>query len=244
MRIFMLLLIGVFAAIPALGTEIERVTFEGVKLRVLRVEVDDVSLVWRGEDEKPMRTFGKVLKHLEGKGMNPWALMNAGIFEPGGIPSGLHVENGELLRPINLKEGQGNFFLMPNGVLEWGDGKARILESKAWAKASREKLPAFALQSGPVLLLKGVIHPAFNHGSPNVKHRNGVGVDQKGRLVFAITNADQVINFHTFARLFRDQLGCRNALFLDGDISQLVVEPEEGAGSNRFGAVFVVKEGE
>jgi uncharacterized protein YigE (DUF2233 family) len=38
-------------------------------------------------------------------------------------------------------------------------------------------------------------------------------------VVFAIS--DGPVSFGAFARLFRDALGCRNALFLDGSISSL-----------------------
>ena len=38
-------------------------------------------------------------------------------------------------------------------------------------------------------------------------------------LVFAISQ--QPINFYDFAQLFRDQLGCQDALYLDGSISSI-----------------------
>lgn len=50
-------------------------------------------------------------------------------------------------------------------------------------------------------------------------------------------------NFHNFARLFRDQLGGRNALYLDGDISELYVRSADGEvppEQNWFAAIFVV----
>ncbi|HSF63629.1 MAG TPA: phosphodiester glycosidase family protein, partial [Paracoccaceae bacterium] len=51
-------------------------------------------------------------------------------------------------------------------------------------------------------------------------HRNGVGVSADGaRAVFAITA--RPVNFHVFARLFRDGLGLPQALFLDGQVSRL-----------------------
>jgi prepilin-type processing-associated H-X9-DG protein len=37
--------------------------------------------------------------------------------------------------------------------------------------------------------------------------------------IFAIS--DEPVTFHAFARLFRDELGCANALFLDGSVSSL-----------------------
>jgi uncharacterized protein YigE (DUF2233 family) len=37
-------------------------------------------------------------------------------------------------------------------------------------------------------------------------------------------------------------LGCKNALFLDGDISQCVTNPNATVQSNQFGAMFVISE--
>ena len=37
--------------------------------------------------------------------------------------------------------------------------------------------------------------------------------------MFAISN--EPVTFHAFARLFKDGLGCANALFLDGSVSSL-----------------------
>ena len=76
-----------------------------------------------------------------------------------------------------------------------------------------------ATQSGPLLVIDGKLHPAFREGSDSWLFRNGVGVISPKRVVFAISN--EPVNFHEFARLFRDSLGCSNALFLDGTISSL-----------------------
>jgi uncharacterized protein YigE (DUF2233 family) len=92
-----------------------------------------------------------------------------------------------------------------------------------------------------MLLIDGKRHPAFKEGSANKLHRNGVGVDGQGRVVFAITAPGQMVNLWDFAGLFT-QLGCRNALFLDGDISAMAVNPTQSVESNSFGAMFVVVE--
>ena len=68
-----------------------------------------------------------------------------------------------------------------------------------------------------------------------------MGVDEKGRVIFAMTDKRQEVNFWDFAGLFL-KLGCKNALFLDGDISQMAVNPEGPVKSNRFAAMFVVVE--
>ena len=60
-------------------------------------------------------------------------------------------------------------------------------------------------------------------------------------MVFAITAAGADVNFWDFAGLFL-KLGCKDALFLDGDISKMAVNPDRPVASNRFAAMFVVAE--
>jgi uncharacterized protein YigE (DUF2233 family) len=168
--------------------------------------------------------------------------MNAGIYEPGGIPSGLHIEKGKQWRPVNLEKGEGNFFLQPNGVFGIGvDGRALISSSEIFASQYRKSPGSFRLgiQSGPLLLSAGKRHPAFREGSPNKLLRNGVGVDSTGKVIFAITAPDQMVNLWDFAGLFL-QLDCQEALFVDGDISMMAVNPPGPMESNLFGAMFVV----
>ncbi|MEP4932819.1 phosphodiester glycosidase family protein [Haloferula sp.] len=218
----------------------EAIEHAGAKFRVVRLDPAKVELAWRGDDGKPYETFDRVQKAYASEGKKVGFLMNAGIFEPGLIPSGLYVEKGKELRPLNLKDGKGNFFLKPNGVfmIDKG-GKARVVESKS--RLVQTQSAEFAVQSGPLLLMDGKRHPAFRNGSPNLKHRNGVGIDGKGRIVFAMTDKRQDVVFWDFAGLFL-KLGCKDALFLDGDISQMAVNPEGPTKSNRFAAMFVVVE--
>jgi uncharacterized protein YigE (DUF2233 family) len=46
--------------------------------------------------------------------------------------------------------------------------------------------------------------------------------------------SESPVNFHTFASLFRDQLGCRDALYLDGTISQFYIDGTGYAGAPTF----------
>ena len=70
-----------------------------------------------------------------------------------------------------------------------------------------------------MLIVDGKMHPKIQPNGTSEKIRNGVGIGDNGAVVFAI--ADQPVTFNAFARLFRDALGCRNALFLDGTVSSL-----------------------
>jgi uncharacterized protein YigE (DUF2233 family) len=129
------------------------------------------------------------------------------------------VSDGEELRALNLAEGAGNFHLMPNAVFEVrDDGTAAVVDSTAYTGAGVEQ----ATQSGPALLLDGEVHPQFTEGSSNTALRSGVGVSPDGRTVYLVITRTYV-NLWDFAVMFRDELGVEDALYLDGQISQLWV---------------------
>lgn len=226
----------------------EGVVHAGVEFRVVKLQPQQVGLVWRDANGQPYRTFDRVQARFEKEGKKVKFLMNAGIFEPGGIPSGWHVEAGKELRPLNTARGEGNFYLQPNGVFLIGStASVRSTDDFAAFKRRLDQHAAYksslriGVQSGPMLLIDGKRHPAFKEGSSHRLHRNGVGVDEQGRVVFAITAPGQMVNLWDFAGLFA-QLGCRNALFLDGNISAMAVNPMQPVESNLFGAMFVVIE--
>ncbi len=219
------------------------VTYARVNFRVVHLEPKQVQVVWKDENGLPYRSFDKVQAAFAKQGKTVKFLMNTGIFEPGGIPSGVYIEGGKLLRPLNLADAPGNFFFKPNGVCALGQENLSgsfIGTCADWQKRS-PTTEKWAIQSGPMLLIDGQRHPAFKENSVSKLHRNGVGIDDKGQFVFAITFHGEVVNFWDFAGLFL-KLGCKNALFLDGDISQMVVNPEKPVMSNQFGVMFVVAE--
>jgi len=123
----------------------EKVDHAGARFRAVHATPKQLQVVWKNPDGVPYRSFDQVQAAFSKQGKTITFLMNAGIFEPGGIPSGLHVENRRELHALNLADALGNFFL---------------------------------------------------------------------------------------------KLGCNNALFLDGDISQSAVNPTKPIQSNHFGAIF------
>jgi uncharacterized protein YigE (DUF2233 family) len=144
--------------------------------------------------------------------------MNAGMYDEEGGPIGLYVEQGEQRRRINLRDGPGNFHLKPNGVLAADEeGRLSIVESERYAR--RRPAALWATQSGPMLVIDGAIHPRFSADGESQLIRNGVGVFDEHTAWFAIS--DEPVSFGRFARLFRDALRCRNALFFDGTVSSL-----------------------
>jgi len=216
----------------------ESIESAGVKFRVVHLEPKLVQIAWKDESGVPYRSFDRVQAAFAKQGKSVRFLMNAGIFEPGGIPSGLHIEGGKTLRPLNPADAPGNFFLKPNGVCTFSPGGPFIGNCATWKSTGKE---SWGIQSGPMLLIDGQRHPAFREGSISKLLRNGVGLDREGKFVFAITDKGQSVNFWDFAGLFL-KLGCKNALFLDGDISKMAVNPDKPVSSNQFGVMFVVAE--
>ncbi len=148
---------------------------------------------------------------------------NGSIYEPGQIPTGLYIESGETLIPLNLDQGKGNFFLRPNGVFAIGSAGATIVDAAEYEPETAES--EFAVQSGPLLVKNGKIHPAFNADSDNRYIRSGVGVQSPNRIVFALSK--EPVTFHEFATFFRESVGCENALYLDGAISTFAYRDSE-----------------
>lgn len=216
------------------------IKYQGTRYRTFTCTPEKVQLFWLDSSGKPFHQFSKLQEHLQAEGKRLLFIMNAGIFEEGGIPSGLLVVNGKIERPLNTSPGKGNFFLQPNGVFYVDAQGGHIVSTQDYSKS--KVAPRCAVQSGPLLLNNSHIHHAFRAGSANRLHRNGVGILPDGRVLFAISEFQQEKrpNLYEFADFFRSQ-GCRDALFLDGDISQMVVDPSAPiTPGNHFGAIFAV----
>lgn len=143
--------------------------------------------------------------------------MNAVMYDEEGRPIGLAIVDGKQVRAINRRRGGGNFHLMPNGVFQVRrDGRAEVVTSDKWAPSPDI---ALATQSGPMLVIDGKLHPAFDHDGQSRHIRNGVGIGADGRPRFVISQ--DAVSLGKFARFFRDQLACDNALFFDGAVSGL-----------------------
>lgn len=166
--------------------------------------------------------------------------MNGGMFDGNGKPIGYYVEDGERLHALNTNEGPGNFHLLPNGVF-FGDsgGHWQVRSTQDFAEHVSRR-PDFGTQSGPMLVIKGKLHPSIDPDGESRKLRNGVGVDAMGRAHFVIS--DEPVSFGKLARYFRDVLNCDNALFLDGSVSSLW-DPEHGRvdGGPPLGPLIVVE---
>jgi uncharacterized protein YigE (DUF2233 family) len=225
-------------------------SFEGASYIVCSFDMarDDVRLFWRYGEGEPYRTFHVLATDLEAEGKTLKFAMNGGMYGEGFAPIGLYVEDGRELVPANTTtiEGMGsavpNFYKKPNGVFYISGGEAGVMETAAFLATRPDA--AFATQSGPMLVVDGAIHPAFIEDSSDRKPRNGVCASSPTEVHFAL--ADEWVNFHAFARFFRDGLGCENALFLDGGSAPGIYAPElqrnDAPGHGGYGPIIGVVE--
>ena len=193
------------------------IEFEGEPHTVCEIAPSpDLRLFW-GEGDRPFGGFDALAEHLAARSEEIVFATNGGMYHEDRDPVGLfRTPEGERQRLITA-EGPGNFGLKPNGVLCLGAERAEVMTTEDYA--ARAPACDYATQSGPMLVVGGALHPRFIATSDSVNLRNGVGIGPDGALLMAIS--DVPVNFHHFARLFRDALGAEDALFLDGRVSRL-----------------------
>lgn len=178
-----------------------------------------IKILYEDSSGEAIRTFQRLAQHGEVAGLNILASMNGGIFEPDEVPTGLMIQDKKVISPLNLNDGKGNFFLKPNGVFYVTQDEAKIVESSLY---NNKEEVYYATQSGPLLVSNGEIHSSFNKGSKSRRLRNGVGIMEDGRVILAISkkSSKRQPNLHEFASFFISK-GCKQALYLDGVISEL-----------------------
>jgi uncharacterized protein YigE (DUF2233 family) len=213
------------------------VRFQGQDFTVVSLDLhrESLSLHWKNPDTG--QPFGDIQTLREWGAANNKRLMfaaNAGIYDAASSPLGLYVENGKTLVPLNLFRGNpaaGNFSIQPNGVFAiYPDGHAEVRTSTQF-KADNKPVD-WATQSGPMLVVDGQINTRFVDDSNSTKWRSGVCAHSPYKVLFVVSESP--VNFHTFASLFRDQLGCHDALYLDGTISQFYIDGTGYAGAPTF----------
>ena len=229
MRWLLAALVMVMSPLAADAQTCSQTEFEGASFSLCHVaSTEDLRLFHTGPKGN-LGSFAAVDDVLAAKGQRLGFAMKAGMYHPDRRAVGLYIEEGRAESAIVTQAGPGNFGLLPNGVFCIGAAFS-VVESRRFAKTPPDC--RFATQSGPMLVIDGALHPRFLRDSDSRNIRNGVGVSADGETaVFVIS--DTAVNFHLFARFFRDALGLPNALYLDGRISRLYA-PELGRNDGGF----------
>ena len=212
-------------SLPASGETCRNLDFEGNGYALCEVAAGaDLRLFLDDAEGQRYGTFERVAGALAAEDRRLVFAMNAGMYHPDRSPVGYYVENGEEKSRLVRSSGPGNFGLLPNGIFcVLADGFS-VQETLAFDAARPDC--RYASQSGPMLVISGALHPRFLADSESRYIRNGVGVSGDGRTAYFLMS-DGPVTFHAFARVFRDALKARDALYFDGNISRLYA-PELG----------------
>ncbi len=195
-------------------------SFDGLAYTACEVDprVDDLRLFLDTPSGEKYGQFSTLDGTLAQDGKTLVFAMNGGMYHDDRAPVGHYIEDGQEIMRVIPNAGPGNFGLLPNGVFCILDDRADVIETLAYDAARPDC--RYATQSGPMLVIDGELHPRFLQDSDSRYIRNGVGTSADGsRVIFVIS--DQSVTFHEFGRIFRDDLGLPNALFLDGSVSRL-----------------------
>jgi uncharacterized protein YigE (DUF2233 family) len=197
-----------------------------------------IKLYCRDNNGIPFKSIANLKTFVEAKNQKLVFAMNGGMYKKDNWPQGLFVNNFLQQSPIDTGIGNGNFYLKPNGVFYiTHENIAAVCSSEKYDFTQKIK---YATQSGPMLVIDGALHSAFIQGSKNVNIRNGVGILPNGNVVFAISKKE--INFYDFALYFKN-LGCKNALYLDGFVSRMYLPEKNWVQTDGdFGVIISVVE--
>lgn len=202
---------------PAPVSACQAQMFEQSRFTVCDPGKGKIDLFAAAGSEAPVRQLADLDLSLGDRAAGVAFAMNGGMYDEEGRPIGLAIVEGRQVHAINTRKGGGNFHLMPNGVFQVGqDGHAAIVTSDHWKPSPDIRI---ATQSGPMLVIDGQLHPSFSSDGSSRYVRNGVGISPDGHPLFVIS--DDPVSLGKFGRFFRDQLKCRDALFLDGAVSAL-----------------------
>ncbi len=218
-------------------TACEAAVFEGVALThciadpaLHRIEMANI-----GADKQPFGSLAAFAATVEPADIA--FVMNGGMYGDDLKPLGYFVQKGERLKELDRGDGDGNFYMKPNGLFFGSSAGWRVMGSNTFFNTVGDR-PQFGTQSGPLLLIEGKLHPEIQDDGPSKAIRNAVGVDGKGRAHFVISDAP--VSFGQLARYFRDELKVSNALYLDGQVSSLWDPARSRMDKGRVGPIIVV----
>ena len=205
-------------AYAAEGLEVSCVKHRGAQYVVLRVDLRAARIrtLWKNPGGVAYGSLDEAHRQL---GPDLLAVTNAGIYSEKHAPEGLHIEEGVTLSPLNLNGGEGNFYSKPNGVFYVAEGGAGVVESEKFDSLGGRAGVREATQSGPLLVAGGEVNRSLRPDSRSLYLRNGVGVKSPSEVYVVISEGE--VNLYDFASVFKERLDCRDALYLDGCVSQV-----------------------
>lgn len=205
---------------------------------IVNPKKQNLEFFWKNEKGEHFKNAENLISWLKSKNKKLLFLTNGGMYKKDNSPQGLFIEDKIVKSEIDTSNGNGNFYLKPNGIFYLTTDKNPIIcKTEDFVN---NRMIKYATQSGPMLVIDGEIHTAFKKNSTNLNIRNGVGILPNNQIIFAISKKE--INFYDFAEYFK-KLGCKNALYLDGFVSRTYL-PEKNWKQidGNFGVIIGVTE--
>lgn len=195
---------------------------------------ETIAFYWKNENHSNFGSIENLNKWLSKNKKELLFATNGGMYKKDQSPQGLFIQNGVTKSPIDTTTASGNFYLKPNGIFYLTSNKEAFISKTD--EFINTKNVEFATQSGPMLVIDGKIHSAFNKNSTNLNIRNGAGVLPNNNIIFAMSKKE--INFYEFAEYFKSK-GCKNALYLDGFVSRTYCPKENWKQTDgNFGVII------
>jgi uncharacterized protein YigE (DUF2233 family) len=203
---------------------------------IVDTKKQDIKFYWKDDKKANFKSIKNLRSWLSENNQVLLFAMNGGMYKQDNSPQGLFIENKKIVTPLDTSNGDGNFYLKPNGVFYITTYNIPFICTTT--KFENNGKIKYATQSGPMLVIDGQIHPAFKVGSTNLNIRNGIGILPNNKIVFAMSKKE--INFYDFANFFKS-LGCKNALYLDGLISRTYLPEKDWTQiDGNFGVIIGV----
>lgn len=238
---YFILLVWIGVLVSVLGSfDSPTIVNDNSDSRIISLEINptnqDVQFYWKDAAGNKLKSIQQLKTFVESRGEVLQFAMNGGMYTEDNSPLGLYIEDYKTINSLNIKSGNGNFYLKPNGVFYLlKNRKAVVCRTEEFKPNANIR---FATQSGPMLMIDGKIHPELKLGSSHVNIRNGVGILPNGNILFAISSKE--INLYDFALFFK-QAGCSNALYLDGFVSKMYCpEKQQSQLEGNFGVMIGV----
>lgn len=193
-------------------TESDIPIFNGKKFNVFKIKIDNNSIknffIFENINFVPHNVF------LDSIYADNYFLTTASIVDSNCQPPGLYINNRQLIKDVETADGNGNFFLKPNGAFLVTDSTVLVCQT---SEIKNNNNIIFGIQSGPMLIINGKIHPAFNPNSSNKNIRSAVGKFKNNAgdefILFAISCEE--VTFFEMSQFLITQFNCSNALCIE-----------------------------
>jgi uncharacterized protein YigE (DUF2233 family) len=160
--------------------------------------------------------------------------MNAGMYHDDRRPVGHYVEDGVEEMRVITRTGRAISGCCRTGSCACRPGRADVIESRPFAQDPPDC--THATQSGPMLVIDGACIRGSCPTAPRAISATAWASMKPARVLHPRDLGRKPVNFHHFARLFRDHLGLPNALYFDGNGCRGFTRPDIGRADIGHGA--------